>query len=211
MGISSSALGSMGLMQQGAGSITNAAGAYFDARMRKQALRFQAATDRNNAALAELGAEMALENGQTREQQVQLRTARQNSTATTAYSARGIDLAGGGSPARVMGSNSLVGEINANIVASNAIKEAFGYRTQKVSYENDALMADTMGDSIHPFWNGMSTLLNSSGDVASSWYSMGKTGMFGGGGAGGAAAGADAAAGSAYNFAFDPAMLAAAL
>lgn len=180
MGISTSALGAMGMMTQAAGGITKAGGAYFSDRMKKAQYGYEAFLADENAKTADLSAKMALSQGQTQVQQIGIRTANQEGQAKAAYAGAGIDLSGGGTPTRVIGSNNLIGEVDANIAATNAIKQAWGYRMQGVNDQNEAAMDRLANRNIHPAMDAYSSLMGSAGDVSSSWYQMGKSGALGG-------------------------------
>ena len=121
---------SLGL--QGISAIVSVMGAYGSVAAQKRQLQSQAEMARINAQLAEQSAQSALLAGQRQEQRSLLTTAGLKSTQRAAFAANGIDL-GEGSAARVLTSTDVMGEIDRNTIAANAVRDAWGYRTQGVN------------------------------------------------------------------------------
>jgi len=59
-------------------------------------------------------------------------------------------------------------------VESNAVRNAFGYRTQAMNFENEAMAKRATAGAISPFGSMASSLLGNAGGVAQSWYSWRK-------------------------------------
>lgn len=74
-------------------------------------------------------------------------------------------------------STDVLGAIDANTANANAVRAAWGYRTQATNYANDALNKRAADGAISPFLSGASSLLGGAGQVASSWYRLNKPGM----------------------------------
>ncbi len=166
---------SLALMAAGAAS--NVAGSYFSARGQQSALRYQADIADTNARLSELSAQSELVRGQREEQASRLRTAQLKSSQRVALAANGIDL-GQGSAAEILTSTDYMGEVDANTIAANAVRQAWGYRTQGMNYQNEALMRRATASAINPGMTAATTLLSEAGRVASAWYGMDKAGAF---------------------------------
>lgn len=164
---------SMAIMAAGAAS--NTAGSFFSARNKKSSLGFEAEIAETNARISEMGAQSELARGQREEQGSRLRTAQLKSSQRVALAANGVDL-GQGSAVDLLTSTDYMGEMDANTIASNAVKSAWGYRTQAMDYKNQAKMKRATAGAISPGMAAATTLLGESGRVASSWYAMGKTG-----------------------------------
>lgn len=164
---------SLALMAAGAAS--NTVGSYYSARGQQSALRFQADIADTNARLAELSAQSELVRGQREEQASRLRTAQLKSSQRVAMAANGIDL-GQGTAAEVLTSTDYMGEVDANTIAANAVRQAWGYRTQGMNYQNEALMKRATASSISPGMSAATTLLSEAGRVYSAWYGMSKAG-----------------------------------
>ena len=77
-----------------------------------------------------------------------------------------------------------------NTAEANAVRAAWGYRTQAVNTQNEALIKRSAASSISPMGSAATSLLGSATSVAGNWYQMNKMGLFdspstGGIGAGG--------------------------
>lgn len=166
---------SLALMAAGAAS--NVVGSYQSARGQQSALRYQADIADQNVRIAELGAQSELMRGQREEQATRLKTAQLKSSQRARLAANGIDL-GEGNAADILTSTDYMGEVDANTVAANAVRSAWGYRTQGMNAKNDALMKRATADGISPGTAAFGTLLGSAGQVAGSWYSLNKAGAF---------------------------------
>lgn len=166
---------SLALMAAGAAS--NVVGSYYSAKGQQSALRFQADIADTNARIAELGAQSELVRGQREEQGTRLKTAHLKSAQRVALAANGIDL-GEGSATDILTSTDVMGEIDANTIAANAVRQAWGYRTQGMNFQNEALMKRATASGISPGTSAATTLLSSAGQVAGAWYSLDKLGAF---------------------------------
>lgn len=82
-----------------------------------------------NARIAELGAQSALAQGEQQSNTLSLKAGQLKSTQRAAMAANGIDL-GVGNAAEIQASTDLMKEIDMNQIKSNAISNAWGYRTQ---------------------------------------------------------------------------------
>lgn len=161
----------------GAGAVTNTIGTYFGARSQKNALQYQANIGDLNARMSDRAAEVELLRGQREEQSVRLKTAGVKSSQRAAIAANGIDL-GSETATRILTSTDVMGEIDANTVAANAIASAWGYRMQGVQFRNEAAVNRATAKGINPTVAAMSSLLTNGGQVAGSWYSLNKVGAF---------------------------------
>jgi len=147
---------------------TGAIGSYNGAQSQQNNLRFQATMADTNARIAELGAQSALNQGQ---QQIAVQTMKAGhikSSQRASMAANGVDL-GVGSAAEVQASTDIVKEIDTNTLNANAVRSAFGYRTQALSFQNDALMKRAGADTIDPGMSAFTSLLGSAGNVYSAW------------------------------------------
>lgn len=152
---------------QGAGVASSVVGAYASA----QGQRGQASLDETNARLSELSAQSALLQGQHAVEASQLGTAQLKSAQKTSMAANGVDL-GEGTPNRILTSTDVLGSVDAATLHANAVRTAFGYRTQEMNYQNQA----TARRAINPLMAGGSALLGGGAQVASSWYQLNKSG-----------------------------------
>lgn len=173
----------MGLTLQAAGMGMKAIGAYGTAQSNKSALGFQAAVDDLNAASSERSAESALAAGQFQEQNALLRSAQLKSTQRANLASSGVDL-GVGSALNVLNSTDYMGQVDASTIAANAVKQAWGYRSQATNFENEAIAKRATAKGVNPWVDAATSLLGGAGNVASSWYGKGTGNISGSNGGG---------------------------
>lgn len=167
----SSSMGAAGL---GAGIST--AGSFFSALGQKSSLNAQAGVADINARLADDNAEAALLAGQKEVQQVQLRGAQVKSSQRTSLAANGVDL-GVGSALNVQDSTDVLTQVDANTANVNALRTAWGYRTQGVGYQNQALLDRAQAKNVNPWLAAGGTLLTSASSIATKRYELQKVGL----------------------------------
>lgn len=167
------------LALQAGGAAYSTVGSFYAAQSQKTALDGQAAVDDINARTAESTAESALYQGQQQEISARLKTAQLKSSQRASMAANGIDL-GSGTATNILTTTDTMGEIDANTIAANAVRSAFGYRTQATNFQNDALMKRATASAISPISSAVGTLLTSGGQVAGNWYKLNKAGALGG-------------------------------
>lgn len=157
------------------GALSSGIGSFYSAKNAKTSLTFQAEIAENNARIAELGAQSELLRGQREEQRVRLQTSALKGRQRANLAASGIDL-GSQSAVNILSTTDVMGEIDANTVAANAVQAAWGYRTQAQNLKNDALTKRTTARGINPAMAAATTLIGEAGNVAQSWYSLKKSG-----------------------------------
>lgn len=169
--------GSTALAMQGFGVGASTVGAYYNALGQKSTLDAQAHISETNAKLADMSAQSAMLSGQRQEQAVKLNTAQVKSSQRAAFAANGVDLSST-TPVAVLTTTDVLGETDAATVAANAMRTAFGYQAQGVSYRNQALSERAASKSINPFFSAAGTLIAGAGTVSESWYKLKKEGAF---------------------------------
>lgn len=172
-----SGMASFGMGMQVAGALSSAIGAYANVRSIKSNLRMQSVLDGINAESAKSTADSIMAAGQHSEQASMLATANLKSTQQAEFASHGIDL-GEGSAARVLTSTDVMGSIDKNTIAANAVRNAWGYRTGAVNSSNQGLFAAASADSMSGGLSGATSLLGSAGQVAQNWYMLNKSGAF---------------------------------
>ena len=166
------------LGMQAAGAAMGTVGSYYSARNTKSNLQLQANLADTNAQIAELGAQSALAQGAKEEQRSRLQTTALKKSQRVALAANGVDL-GQGSAAELLTSTDLMGDIDANTIRANAVRSAWGYRTQATNYQNQALMDRASAGAISPGAGAVASLLGSAGSVGQSWYQFNQVGAQG--------------------------------
>jgi hypothetical protein len=165
------------LAAQAGGGAMDTVGAFYTAKSQKSALNASAEADMINARLAELQAQSALTQGAREEQRSKLQTGQLKSAQKTGFAANGVAI-NEGSAANVLTSTDMMGEIDANTIASNAIANAWGYRMEATNFENQARGKRAGAKAINPLMQAGVSLLNNTAKVASSWYQYKDAGAF---------------------------------
>ena len=179
MGFSSTQLATASLITQIGGAATSAIGARSSASAQRTALKSQAAVADINARIAELGAQSALQQGQRQVGALTHRAGQLKSSQRAAMAANGIDLSTG-SAAEIQASTDIMKDIDVDTLTLNAMRTAWGYRTQAMNYQNEAMAKRSTARGINPGQAAFTSLLGSAGSVASSWYALSKSGATGG-------------------------------
>lgn len=167
--------GDTALEFQAGGGIVSALGAFMAIQAQQSQLRSAAEIADINAGTAERSAQAALRSGQRAEQRSMLATAQLKSRQRVGLAANGVDL-GQGSAANVLTSTDVMGEIDHNTIAANAVADAWGYRAQATNFGNEALTKRAQAGAMSPGMAAATSLLGSASQVASSWYSLNKAG-----------------------------------
>jgi hypothetical protein len=161
----------------GAGALTSAMGAKSKAESQKMALEGQAYMDDINARLSELSAQSALLAGQRQEGSIYLKRGQVKSSQRAALAANGIDLTSQ-TAINILTTTDVMGEVDANTAKANAIRNAWGYRTEGMNYSNRAITSRGNSKAINPDLSFATSLLGSSTTAAKDWYTLRKAGAF---------------------------------
>ena len=169
MGFSSGQLAQAAMVSQIGGSVSGAVGSYYSAKSQASSLKFQSDIAGINARIAELGAQQELYRGQQQVGALTMKAGQVKSSQRASMAANGIDL-GEGNAAEIQASTDIMKEVDKNTIEANAVRSAWGYRTQSTNYQNEALIRSATADSINPFASAATSMLGSAGSVASTWY-----------------------------------------
>lgn len=176
MGISGGSLALYSAGAQGSGAAMSAIGAYSSANSQKINMQGAADIAALNAQQAEKSAQQELSRGNAQVASTTARAGQIKSAQRTAMAANGIDLSDGNA-AEVLTSTDIMKEEDVNTITANAVRAAWGQRTQATNFQNEANAKRASADSISPFVSGATSLLGSASQVASSWYLMNKNGV----------------------------------
>jgi ribosomal protein L27 len=168
MGFNATQMASASAIMQTGGMVTSALGSYNSAAISKINLDTQANLADINARIAERGAQSALLRGQKQVGALTLKAGQLKSRQRVSLAANGVDL-GVGNAAELQASTDIMAEIDKNTIEANSVMEAWGYRTNAVNYQNDALMKRASASALSPGMSAASSLLGSAGSVASAW------------------------------------------
>jgi hypothetical protein len=156
-----------------AGMANGAIGSYYSAQSKASSLSFAADMANLNSQMAEKQAQHALYQGNRQSGQLSMKYGQTKSSQRAAMAANGVDL-GTGSASEVLASTDISKEIDMNAINENAVRSAWGFRTQSVNYNNEALIGRATAGSISPFGYGMTSMLGGAGNVATAWYRYAK-------------------------------------
>lgn len=160
-----------------AGGAMSTVGSYYSALGEKSSLKFQATMSELNAKAAESNARHSLLKGEREEQKLRLDTAQLKSSQRVSLAGNGVDLTSD-TAAAILTSTDVLGEIDANQTKANALREAWGHRTEAVSHRNDALMKRATASAISPGMAAFSTLLTSAAQVGGQYAAGMESGSF---------------------------------
>jgi hypothetical protein len=163
----------IGMALAGASMVMNANAAEQRSQAEKNAYAYQAGVQANNAKLAEMQAQDALQRGAKEEQNQRLKTAMLKSNQTATLAARGLDLSSG-SPLDILTTTDFMGERDARTIGDNAAKEAWAARVRASSATSDSQMLQSRSDAENPGQAYFGSLVSGAGQVASSWYKYNK-------------------------------------
>lgn len=163
------------LVSQIGGGIASATGAAGQASVQKINLGAQAAAADANARMAEISAQTELHDGQRRVAASTAQYGQLKSRQRAALGANGVAL-DVGSTAEVQQSTDVVRGLDQSQLEVNAMRAAFGQRTQAANFRSQASMARANAAGISPGTAAASSLLGSAGRVAQGWYQFGKGG-----------------------------------
>lgn len=153
----------------------SAVGAYGSAKSQKSALGFQAQMADFNAQLAERRAQISLEQGAYQAQEIERAGARTKGSQRARLGASNIALDSTTALAITTGTD-LVSAEDAQQARINAVREAWGHRTDATNKRNEGLAARANAKGISPWGAATTSLLGSATSMASSYYSMRRAG-----------------------------------
>jgi hypothetical protein len=153
------------------GAIGQAVGSYYSAKSQRTQLSLQADLARINARMAESSAQSTLLSGQRQEQGQRLKTSQLKGTQRARMAASGVDLTSD-TALNILTGTDVMGEIDANTIAANAVRAAWGYRTEGTNSQIAATMSDANARAINPSLSAATSLLGNAGSVASNYYML---------------------------------------
>lgn len=178
MGFSASQMAQLSTGANVAGAANSAISSYYGAAMQKDNLKYSAAMAEINARVAELGAQSALLQGKSEVAKLTAAAGQLKSRQKVALAANGIDL-GVGNAAEIQASTDMMKEIDADTIKANAMRTAWGYRSNAMNFTNQARTARATASGINPLLSATSSLMGDAGQVAGQWYGLQQQGAFG--------------------------------
>lgn len=161
---------------QTAGAFVSAGAAASKSIADKAAYSTQARATSANAEVERLAAADALRRGQVTQANAAVRTNQLKGQQIAELAAHGVEI-GEGSPLEILTGTDLMGVNDANVIAANAAKEAWGYDVRAKNDDINATLLRARADMESPGRAAAGSLLTSAGTVASRWYSTRHTSL----------------------------------
>ncbi len=165
-----------------AGMGMQAVGAYQQAQGAKAAAKYEASVASANAKVAEFKAQDAQDRAQVDAENLGRQIAATRGKQKAAMAANGLDLSSG-TPQSILDATDFYGLQDQTTLATNANREAAGYRTQGANYQAEASMQRSRASSISPFTSMATSLLTSAGTLSDKWTAKNPAPAFGSGSA----------------------------
>lgn len=153
-----------------AGAILSSGAAYAKSEADRAAFETQATATANNAALERAAASDAIRRGQVATVNSGLRARQIKGQQIATMAANGVAL-DEGTPLNILTDTDLMAANDANVIAMNATKEAWGYNVRAGNDEANAELLRRRAEMESPGRAAATSLLTSAGTVASRWYS----------------------------------------
>jgi len=163
-----SALSTFGTVASVASTVVGAYSAYQQSKATQQAYNYQAQVASNNAKTSELQAQDAIRRGDEEASALRQRIAATKSAQRVALASNGLDLSDG-SALNVLSDTDVLGAQDVLTVKDNALKTAWGYRTQGANYQADAGLLSARASAESPWMAAGTSLLASAPTVADRW------------------------------------------
>lgn len=158
-----------------AGAVSSGVGAFYQAKTNKIQLELQADMADINARISELAAQQELARGEREQMGLKFAKGQLKAKQRVAMAANGI-AADSGSAQDVLNSTDIMGEIDLNTAEANAIRSAWGYRTQGANYRSEATMSRANAKGMNPVASMGTSLLTSAAYAAPTYYMAKKSG-----------------------------------
>lgn len=159
---------------QAASLVFGAVSAFNQASSQKKWAKYNAAVSRNNAQIAEMQANDAIERGKLARQEHERKVRALSGKQTAGLAAAGLSL-GDGTAFNLLSDTELFGRMDANNITRDAERKSWAYKVQGNNQIAEADAFDAKADSISPWGAAGGTLLAGAGSVASSWMNFAGT------------------------------------
>lgn len=184
-----SQVGGVGLGATAGGGILSAFGSISSGIANKNMYDYQASVARLNQQIDNQNAEFASETGKQQSAISGMKTGQQIAQTKVAQASAGFDV-NSGSNAQVRESEHRVGQIDSDIIRSNAAKTAYSYQVQGAMAGAQANLYEMAGSNAMTagLVGAGGSILGAAGSVSSQWLQGQRVGLWGGGDGGGVTA-----------------------
>lgn len=169
MGLLSSPIAALSMATPISDAISGAMGSYYGAKAQASNLRYQSSISDINARLSELDAQAELKKGRHHVGALTMRAGQLKSSQRAALAANGIAL-DEGSAAEVQESADIEKDIDVEAIQANALRSAWGYRTQGTRFATESRMQAAAAKATSPRAAAATSLLGSASGLHHRWY-----------------------------------------
>lgn len=163
------------LIAGAASGAMNTVGSYYAASGQRNALKLQARLDEINAKIADSAARDALLRGERQEQAFRQDVAQLRSKQRVGMAANNLDL-GSETAAAVLTSTDYMAEQDATTIKVNALREAWGLRTEAGNLRSSARLNRATAKSISPLMAAAGTFLTDAAKFGGQYYDFQQSG-----------------------------------
>lgn len=163
----------LALGMQATGASMSVVSSYYGASMQKDAMRHQADLSEINAQISDVAVKQELQRGSEQASQLKLQAANMKSSQKAALAASGVVI-NEGSAKNILDSTDYMVARDIDTINANAVRAAFGQKTQSMNYRLQAGSQRAGATAISPGMQAATSLLGSAGNVATNWYMMNK-------------------------------------
>jgi hypothetical protein len=170
LGMSAKAAATVATVTQVAGLAMSVYGAYNQSRAQQDDAEYQAAVSRNNKIISDRNAKEIEDQGRLEANRYRARVRQLEADQVVGLAGQGVDVTEGTS-IDLLADTGELGELDAQIIESNAGREAYNARVQGMNYEAQAGLYQSRADAQSPLFSAGTTLLSGAGQVADRWNS----------------------------------------
>lgn len=173
LGVGAKTAATIATVTQVAGLAMSAYGMYNQSKAAQGEADYQAGVARNNQIIANRNAESIEKQGEMEANQYRARVRQMQADQTVGLAGQGVDVSEGTS-VDLLADTAELGEFDAQVIKSNAGREAYNAKVQGMNYESQAGLYDAKSSSQNPLFSAGTTLLSGAGQVADRWNSTRK-------------------------------------
>jgi len=155
------------------GLAMSAYGAYADSQAATDQADYQAAVSRNNKIISDRNAVEITKQGKDEANRYRASVRQLTADQTVGLAGQNVDVTEGTS-IDLLADTAELGEFDAQVIKSNAGREAHNARVQGSNYQAQAGLFDLQSSAQNPLFSAGTTLLSGAGQVADRWTSTRK-------------------------------------
>tara|TARA_R110000851_G_scaffold5398_1_gene22362 strand:- start:5115 stop:5663 length:549 start_codon:yes stop_codon:yes gene_type:complete len=171
--VGSITLGQIATAASIAGMAMSAYGAYQGSEAKKDTANYQAGVARNNKIISDRNAAAITKQGVEESNRYRAKVRQMEANQMVGLVGQGVDLTEGSS-IDLLADTAGLGEFDAQVIESNANREAYNAKVQGMNYESQAGLYKAKANAQSPAFAAGTSLLSSAGQVSDRWKSTAK-------------------------------------